>query len=294
MAILADRRGGEDGDGGRDAGEEIDDEADAIAADTAHAIVTLPADAATRADVARRIAQWQHDGDIAHVALIETAATGSTTDGSALVFLDAPSERAWGRWMRRSAPAFADTVDVRRADVLRASGDGQHTHAAAAPAVKVKIDQPTVPRADDEHFVDAYVTLQLQGERHAGGLLDDTLYLEHDVAGPALAAGDGIPRRACPGAGARGECGSASRACGDGCGLPRGVCAEGGGAVAGGAGGRKLRAAGHEVMMADTAMFPDLINLAPGIACWTDSIADVTAWDALDASRVNASAMRPF
>lgn len=157
----------------------------AIAADTAHAIVTLPADAATRADVARRIAQWQHDGDIAHVAWIDTATTGNTTDGSALVFLDFPSERAWGRWMRRSAPAFADTVDVRRADVLRASGDGQHTHAASAPAVKVKIDQPTVPRADYEHFVDAYVTPQLQGERHAGGLLDYTLYLERDVAGPA-------------------------------------------------------------------------------------------------------------
>ena len=87
--------------------------------------------------------------------------------------------------MRRSAPAYPDIVDVRRADVLRASGDGQHTHAANAPAVKVKIDQPTVPRADYEHFVDAYVTPQLQGERSAGVLLDYTLYLERDVGGPA-------------------------------------------------------------------------------------------------------------
>lgn len=39
--------------------------------------------------------------------------------------------------------------------MLRASVDGQHTHATNAPAVKVKIDPPTVPRADYEHFVDA-------------------------------------------------------------------------------------------------------------------------------------------
>lgn len=153
------------------------------AAQSAYALITIPASGPAPANLQGKLKAWRKAGDIRKVVWLDRLEKEDTAFAS-LICLEFANESVYQGWLTKARQAIAPAT-VKALDILTARDSGSHDPSSSV--FKVNVYRMKVPAARYRAFAEGYIAPLMDGQVDGGYMTDYVMYAERGKVGESNA-----------------------------------------------------------------------------------------------------------